>query len=271
MSEDIPFIREPSNVTLEFRCLGTFVFHGRGEWQSGPARARGGEFLEYFVNHPHAAVGRESLCDVLWPDGDTERCAHRLHLAASGARAAVRQECGALNPIVFADGTYSWNPAVHVERDTDRFERCFQDGSCGAYERGVASYLGEFLAGAMADWVVPLRVRYENMYVTMLVSAAGSILKATFETIGVAFDMNCGIPRATDYALKVVAADRAHERATQIAMVCLAKSGRRNLAIKEYYNLKRYLQKWLGVKPMGDTEEIRRMILDGRTESLQIS
>ena len=74
----------------------------------------------------------------------------------SGARTAVRAAVPELNPILFFNDSYAWNPLIEVKSDTERFERCFDDGSPVALAEGVEIYRGQFLAGDRADWILPL-------------------------------------------------------------------------------------------------------------------
>lgn len=226
---------------LEFRCLGTFAFSRCGGWSGGPGRGRGRSFLEYLATHARAAVPRAALIEALWPDLESEDCAHRLHLAVSGARLALRPTAPALNPILYRDDSYAWHPAIQVIADTDRFIACYNSGKIEAMAEGVEIYTGPFLAGEPGDWLLPLRTRYEHMYVTML------------QRLAVNAAQNGDYPRGADFALKAVAVDPAHEGASRLAMICLAKGGRRAAALAEYENLKRYLQRWLGVGPMPET------------------
>lgn len=202
-------------------------------------------------------ISPEALHDILWPESDSDANAHRLHLSVSKARSALRNVCGSLNPIVFANHSYSWHPRITVRRDADDFEQCFHDGGEEAMIRGVATYAGAFLTGESADWVTPLRIRYEHMFLTMLERLA---------TLAYAVRDHS---RVIEYANEIVAVDRAHERATQLAMVCLAKTGRRAFAIKEFETLKLYLHKWLGVGPLEETERLRRLILAGAIDDLE--
>src|ERR1700722_1291413 len=233
---------------LEFRCLGTFAFLGSTGWREGPARARGRSFLEYLASHARAAIARSVLIDALWPDLESDECAHRLHLAASGARMALREASSGPNPILYRDDSYCWHRTVRVVADTDRFSACYADGSVAAMTEGVRMYAGQFLAGESGEWLLPIRTRYEHMYVTMLERLAQDAARRKDYAGG------------TDLALKAVAADPAHEGATRLAMLCLAKSGRRAVALAEYDSLERYLQRWLSVKPMTETATLRDRI-----------
>jgi DNA-binding SARP family transcriptional activator len=241
----------PVCVTLEFRCLGSFVFSGGNGWCAAPARARGGEFLAYLASHRRSPVLRDALSEAFWPDLDAEQSMHRLHLAASGARAAVRAEMPNVNPIVFLNDCYAWNSLIQIQSDTDRLEVCFNDGTLSALSEGVRIYGGKFLAGDPADWILPMRIRYEQMYVTMLEALARAALQVA------------DYGRATNFALQLIEVDRANERGTQLAMLSSANAGHRSTALAEFDNLERYLKKWLGVEPMASTRRLREQILKG--------
>jgi DNA-binding SARP family transcriptional activator len=238
-------------VALEFRCLGGFVFNARGGWRVAPVRARGGELLAYLASHPRSPILRDTLSEALWPALDSEQSTHRLHLAVSGARAAIRADIPNLNPIVFFNDSYAWNSLIDIKSDTDQLEGCFNDGSPSALSEGVEVYTGPFLAGEQADWVLPHRIRYEQMYVTMLEGLARAALRVA------------DYGRATNFALKLIEVDGANERATQLAMLSSARSGHRSAALAEFDNLERYLRKWLGVAPMAGTRRLREQIFDG--------
>jgi DNA-binding SARP family transcriptional activator len=241
----------PIEATLEFRCLGGFSFSAGTRWCAAPAQARGGGLLAYLASHSRSAVFRETLSEAFWPELDADQSAHRLHLAVSGARAAVRKALPSINPILFGNDAYAWNPSLEVKCDTDRLERCFDDGSLSALSEGIGVYSGQFLAGDHSDWVLPLRIRYEQMYVTMLEELARVALRSA------------DYGRATNFALRLVEVDRANERATQLAMLSAARGGHRSTALAHFDSLERYLRKWLGVAPTGATRLLRSQILNG--------
>lgn len=239
-----------SNV-LEFRCLGNFAFAAGDTWRDGPARGRGRSFLQYLATHSRAAVSRASLIEALWPELDADACAHRLHLAVSGARAALRGAVACPSAILFRDDSYAWHPSVCIVADTDRFSACYAEGTVEAMREGIALYAGQFLAGDAGDWLVPFRTRYEHMYVTML------------ERLAVAAAKESDFAQGADLALAAVAADPAHEGATRLVMFCLAKSGRRSVALAGYDHLERYLHRWLSIAPTPETKSLRDQILAG--------
>lgn len=243
---------QSEQATIEFRCLGLFAFRvPNGTWQKAPPRAAGGQFLQYLASHPASCLGSQSLADALWPELDAAQSAHRLHIAVSGARSALRSIAPNLNPIVYSHSTYGWSSEMRVLRDIDILERCFEEGTQNAYLNGIRAYAGAFLSGDNADWVIPLRVRFEHMYATMLESLATNALEGH------------DYARATYFALELVAVDRANEHATQLAMRSFARTGRRGQALAEYDDLERYLRKWLNVVPTPETTTLRTSIANG--------
>lgn len=241
----------PSRATLRFRCFGGFSFSGRDRWRVPPARARGGVLLAYLASHSRSAIFRETLSAAFWPELNVDQRAHRLHLAVSGARAAVRRVVTDINPIIFTNDAYAWHPSLEVKSDIDDLDRCFNNGSPPAFREGVEIYAGHFLPGDHSDWVLPIRVRYEQIYVTMLESLARWALQ-------------CGeYGRATNFALRLVEVDRANELAIQLAMLSAANAGHRATALAQFESLERYLKRWLGVEPTAATRLLRAQILKG--------
>lgn len=250
--ESTGLVDSPHQTTIEFRCLGLFAFRvPNGPWLKAPSRAAGGQFLRYLASHPASCVGRNLLADALWPELDAGQSAHRLHIAASGARSALRSVVPNLNPIVYSNSTYGWSPELRILRDIDILERCFEERTPSASLNGVRAYAGAFLSGDNADWVIPLRVRFEHMYAAMLESLAINALEGH------------DYARATYFALELVAIDRANEHATQLAMLSFARTGRRAQALAEYDDLERYLRKWLNVVPTPETTTLRTSIANG--------
>lgn len=235
---------------LHFRCLGTFAFRGAGDWVSGPPFKRGRELLEYLASHPRSAASRTTLAEAFWPDADGDTIAHRLHLAVSGARAALREVLPEVDAIqTIALGSYGWHPALRIRSDYEILFECYQDASADAMRRGVDLYRGEFLAGESADWMHAMRVRCGAIYITMLERLTHhAIAEGDF-----AEGLNLG--------LQVLATDRAHEGVTRLVMRCFAETGRRSSALDEYETLRRYLRQHLEVNPSRATQELRAEIL----------
>jgi DNA-binding SARP family transcriptional activator len=237
---------------LQVRCLGAFSFGAGNARSNGPAFKRGREFLEYFFSYSRAVASREVLVGAFWPSLDVHTATHRLHLAAAGARAALRVVSPEADGIRCSSGGYAWDPAIPIESDA----RALLDASGGtsieAMERAAASYAGEYLAGEDAEWIYPLRIRCANAYAILLERLTEHRMSRR------------DYAAALEYALRLIEADRAHENATCLAMQALAEMGRRGVALAVYDDLALYLRRHFAMAPSAATCELRESIVAGR-------
>ena len=236
---------------LRVRCLGTFSFGSESAWSSGPALKRGREFLQYFVSYPRAAASREVLVSAFWPTLDAETASHRLHIAAAGARAALRALSPSVDGIRCHGGAYAWDPAVAIESDAELLLAASRGNSVEEMQKAAELYAGEYLAGEEAEWIYPLRVRCANAFAVILERLA------EYEFV------RKDLPSALEYALRLVETDRAHEGATRLAMRVLVAMGRRGAALAAYEALAGYLRHHLALEPSGQTRALRAVIIAG--------
>lgn len=240
------------NATLKIRCLGPFSIQGSHGWEFLPSLKKGRELIGFLAIRTNAIATRVTLSEAFWPQADTQRAAHRLHLAASGARAVLRSALNGFNPLRCIAGGYAWHPDLVVESDVERFLACARLGTVEAAHKGIELYIGDFLAGEHGDWVDGIRVRCSCLYIGMLE------LVATH-----AFAQHEYVP-ALAYGLEISDYDRAHEGASRLVMRCFAALGQRNRAFAEYNALKGYLARNLNVVPTEETTELLRSIMAPR-------
>jgi DNA-binding SARP family transcriptional activator len=238
-----------TECVLRVRCLGAFSFGAGGTWSNGPAFKRGREFLEYLVSYPRAAASRDVLVNAFWPALDTESALHRLHLAAAGARAALRALSPGIDGIRCSSGAYAWDPAIVIDSDAELLLEASRGTSIVNMERAAAAYAGDFLAGEEAEWMYPLRVRCANAYAVILERLAEDQARRG------------DWPASLEYALRLVEADRAHEGATRLAMRALTAMGRRGAALAIYDGLAEYLRLHLMLCPSAQTAAFRAAIM----------
>jgi DNA-binding SARP family transcriptional activator len=242
-----------AQVALRFQCFGHFLFLNDGVPGTTNVHHRGREFLQYLVAHRHTPVARDALAYAFWPDLESDAVVHRLHVAVSGARAALRPATRGLDPFRCVGASYGWHPSIRLEVDVDDFQTCYGDGSVAALRAGIDLYQGAFLSGEGGDWAAPLRVRYESEFITMIERLIADRMQER------------DYPAAVGYAMRALAVDRAHEGITRVAMTCFGRMGRRAAALGEYDALTSYLQRALGVEPMRATQELRDAIRGGDT------
>lgn len=236
--------------TLSVRCFGKFAINNGALWTSGPSLKKGQEFIQYLVAHSKTSVRQETLADAFWPEVDIDMAAHRIHLAASGARSALRQVLGGFDAIQHVGGSYRLHPTILVDSDVSQFEACHNSNDIDRMRSGVSIYAGAFLVGNEADWLQPLRARYASMHVTMLERLADHSMRERDYLQSLA------------YAHDLIGVDRGHEGACRLMMRSYAALGRRTEAIAEYEILRSYLHKHLGVEPTRDTTTLLAAIRD---------
>lgn len=231
--------------TLNVRFLGCFAYRAGGAWQTGPGFKHGREFLEYMTAYPRGPATYQRLEEAFWPGLESDALRHRLHVAAAGARAALRCVFPSFDSIRVLPGAYAWNPKLRIESDYNQLLRCCDEGNLDAMKRGVALYDGDFCAGESADWIHVLRARASSAYVTMLQTLAEDAFQRG----------DCAT--AVRYALQLVENDRGHEGASRLLMRSFAAIGCRDLAFAEYESLRRWLLLHLAVQPSAATTALR--------------
>ncbi|HTV73854.1 MAG TPA: BTAD domain-containing putative transcriptional regulator [Candidatus Acidoferrales bacterium] len=239
---------------LHVSCFGTFRLAGEGGWETGPQPKRGRELMQYLALYPARSVARERLSELFWPELDAEAVAHRLHIAASGARTFLRELLHGFDAIRCTPEGYAWHPAVHVVTDVARFSDLYRDGSPAALEDAATLYSGELFEGESGDWLQPARVKYATMHTSIV----GRLADDAFA--------RGDYDRALGHGLELLGIDRAHEGASRLVMRCFGALGRRARALAEFEALRAYLKRHLGVEPMAETTRLIDRIL--REENL---
>jgi DNA-binding SARP family transcriptional activator len=233
---------------LHVRLLGGLAIRIGDRWESGPPPMRGRRLIAYLALHKHAVAPREALMELLWPSVPGGDAAHRLHIAASGARAYLRRALGGMDAIACVPGGYTWNKEITVVTDVDTFLHAATSGR-DALASARSLYCGELLSGDDGDWIEPLRVRCAAVYTTVLERLAQEAMAQGEHA------------QALSLGLELVAFDRGHEGASRLVMRCFAALGRRGRALAEFEALRAHLRKHLGLEPTPETRQLIRTIL----------
>ena len=228
-------------LALEFRFLGGFSIRSSAEWHEGPPAKRGRELIQYLGAYPRRVATHEALAEAFWPDVDVDDVGHRIHLAASGARNYLRGVLSGRDVIRRAPGGYAWDPGVRISSDVDELLRLCQSDSTDALKSALTMYAGEFLAGELAHWTQPMRIRCASAYGNAIELLAHRAVSAG------------EYAQALAYGLQLMDAEPAHEAATRLTMRCFAVLGQRARALECYNALERYLRRNLGIEPTQET------------------
>jgi DNA-binding SARP family transcriptional activator len=235
-------------LDLRFRFLGGFAMRSDTEWRSGPPPKKGRELIQYLGAYPRRVATRDELAEAFWPSADVDAVAHRIHLAASGARNYLREMFYGVDVIDCVRGGYAWHPNVHIWSDVEELLSLCRSGSSEGFENAAKLYAGEFLAGEIGDWIHPLRLRCASAFSSAVDKLAGFAMEQRdYDT-------------ALSYGLQLVEAEPAHEGATRLVMQCFAALGQRARALERFASLCAYLEHHLGIGPMPETSALVRSI-----------
>jgi two-component SAPR family response regulator len=235
--------------TLYVKALGTFRVGGAHDAAPLPAPKRGRDLIAYLVAFPGRTATRGTLGDAFWPDLDSDTVAHRLHIAASGARTFLRDILGGFDALRCTSGGYSLHPRVHLRSDVAQFLELHHAGTMDAAKDAVRLYEGEFLAGEQGDWIEPMRVKCATIHAGLLEKLADAAISYGEHQ------------EALGYGLDLLAVDRANEAASRMVMRCFAALGRRGRVLAEYEALRAYLRKHLGLEPTLETQSVVRALV----------
>jgi predicted ATPase/DNA-binding SARP family transcriptional activator len=239
---------------LDVRALGPLEIRRDGALLDADAWrfARPRELFLYFLAHP-AGRTREQIGLVFWPDSSAAQVKNNFHVALHHMRKAL----GRADLIAFDDERYRvrWELGVHFDaRDfaeavqpAIRQIRSARPGADVAeplsrIRRAVESYRGDFLQQESAgDWHLETRDHLRRLYTDGLLLLGEHLA------------------RAEDYAAaaevygRVIAVDELSEEAHRRLMLCLARSGDRTEALRQYERLRGVLRRELDAEPESET------------------
>ena len=239
---------------LRVRLLGGFAVQvgprpvPPGGWRLRKAR----DLVKLLALAPEHRLHREQVMELLWPERDAAAAANNLHQVLYVARRALGPGCAALR-----DDLVALAPAGRLWVDVDAFEAAAERARAtrdpGAYQEALGLYAGELLPeDRYEEWAATRRQELAQRHLALLVEA-GELRLAAGEW-----------DAATAALRQAVELDPSHEAAHRLLMRAYARSGRRQLALRQYQQLRATLRRELGIAPDQETERLQRDILEGR-------
>jgi DNA-binding SARP family transcriptional activator len=238
--------------------FGSFaLYRGRRQLSIGSSRPVC-ELGTYLMAHAGKAVTRDALMDLLWPEVDPARAAHRLHVAVSDLRRIVDAP-GLASVVRLQDDSYQI-AACNVATDCELFEQYYQrarrsqsqrddDAAASAFQAALDLYKGEFLADhPYLEWAAQKRAHYAERHLTALT--------ALCERAAMQRDFNA----VEEYARAILAVDNLREQAHRHLMRAHYHLGQRASAIRQYRACAAYLERELGAAPSLLTQQLHDAI-----------
>jgi two-component SAPR family response regulator len=211
---------------VEVRALGSpqITVDGRKvgavEWESQKAQE-----LFAFLLCNRQGKSREELIEVLWPDISVNLSRNAFHNNVYRTRRALYRGC-----VVLDEGRYLLQPQGAFWFDLDEFRRLSREAelakACSKKQVTLLSqanrlYRGEFLRGMEAEWITPIRMEAEGLYLSNLARLAdASAKRGDYPSTVAALDQVLNVdPRVVE----------THEPIVQL-LVGLASRGRADIA-----------------------------------------
>jgi two-component SAPR family response regulator len=263
------YLREPSvqipvhqHHTLQLYTLGGFGISVAGQsidtgmWQ----RKQAVTLLKYLITQLDRPVHRDRLLDCLWPDIDERRGWERLKVTMYSLRRELRAR-GIKDEII-----KTVNQAYLLRRDAVwidavAFDRLATEGralqkkslwteALNRYTAARNLYRGDYLEEEpYVDWCAEERERLREIYLEMLASTAECHAASGKFT------------EAEQVCRKALVYDPCRENLHYALMKYLVKNGRPDLALAQYRNCQRILERQFGVAPLPETQRYYRQLM----------
>jgi DNA-binding SARP family transcriptional activator len=191
---------------------------------------------------------REAIATDLWPEstitatGPLRQALYQLR----GALASARLD---LDAMLESDAeTIGFRPDAIHSLDTDRFDACTADPTCGA-EVAVAMYGGDLAEGLGHECFAAERERLADRYEDALATVASQRLAAG------------DVEGAREAAERLIARDPLREEAHEVLISVHGLIGTRSQVVRQYRRLQDVLARELAERPLPETDATYRLAL----------
>ncbi len=218
--------------------------------------------LAYLLCNNKRPNFRETLMEKFWPDVHPESARNSLNVAIHSIRQLFRKLLPKQNLLVYKHDKYFINPEIELKLDHEDFlykigrgKRIeHQEGIQHAvreYEEAIRLYKGDFLEDSPhEDWLYSERERIKDSYFYVLDRLSEHFCSAGKYKI------------AQHYCRKLLTKDNCREDIHRRMMLCLHRTGYRDLAVKQFQKCEQALLLNLDMMPGRDTltllEEIKK-------------
>ncbi len=222
-------------------------------------RAR--DILCFIASRPHRRASKDVIIDTFWGETDFDAVEKNFHPTISHIRKALNsKQTLKQNFLLYRDGDYQLQADFSYRIDTEEFDRFLSAGEAAkrardfeacvkAFEAAIALYRGEFMKGSYDLWVEEPRAYYSEQYLRMLETLTDIAQKTQDWT------------RSMQLAQIILRDDPYCEDVHGKIMRAYAALGNRVAVKEQYENLRRVLQKELGVEPSVETQRLYKELV----------
>ena len=199
-----------------------------------------GALLAYLALNPGKNHARESLAEMLWPDGDPIAIRNRLNQAISSLRRQLHPPELGPGSVLIADHYSIGINAQTVSTDVQDFERDMKfadkeetdEAKVRVLQQAVDRYRGELLDGYYEEWIFSRRMHLADLYDKALQQLIRSYVALGSPDI------------AIEFARRRLDLDPYDEAPHVILMRLYLRAGRPKSALKQYEDLVRALKQF---------------------------
>ncbi|HZU14951.1 MAG TPA: response regulator [Chloroflexota bacterium] len=216
--------------------------------------------IKYLVTEPGAAIPREKILYLLWPDLQEHVAEERLRNVLEGLRSrwpgagnVIREEG---NSLLLDMGAETWIDASEFESNVDMGLAAQEAGdvdiALGLFLSALALYKEDYLRENLyEDWPSDRRERLRELWIS-----------AMFRVAAICAD-RCEYSDSVRLMKKILEIDPYRENAYQALMLYLSRAGRRGEAIQLYRYAERLFAQHLAAQPAPATRMLYEKILRG--------
>lgn len=216
----------------------------------------------YLVGHHGRSVPRDRVAALLWPDRGADAARRNLRQALYNLRSTV-EGVGDDRTFVSDARSVRFAPSRECWLDLEAFETALDghagDGEPSKLAEAVRLYRGEFLAGVQAgesleleEWLVQEQERLRDAAVAALRELVDHYLATGAYSLGI------------HHARRLLRIDPLSEETHRKLMRLYALSGRRSRAVAQFQELRKLLDRELGVAPLAESEALYHEIREAR-------
>lgn len=211
--------------------------------------AKGKQLLKYLIINRRRIIPKEELMELLWPSHDELSARNNLNVVVYSLRRAAKEYIGEEPLIRFSDGGYQFNPKLNITTDFEEFDALIDSGiknlknqyfsqAIEQLQRAESLYNGRFLdEDIYTEWTEAPRESYKEKFILGLESLDNAYCAAGEHEERIELNK------------RILEQDNCNELAHQHLIEAYDKLGHRHLALRQYQQVSRILQKELGVTP----------------------
>ncbi|HEY2473362.1 MAG TPA: AAA family ATPase [Candidatus Cybelea sp.] len=206
------------------------------------------QVLAYLLLHRAAAVSREYLAFLLYPDDEESSARAKLRATLSELPKILPQPA---ERYVTIDGDkVAWNRDADLWLDVESFIEASSDSR--RIGEAIELYRGDLLPEVYDEWLEVIRERHRNAYLRCLIERVSEARR------------DADFPVAIETARKVLAVDPWREDVVRRIVAMRFELGDRAGALSEYAAFARRLRTEIGTEPMPETVALAARIRSGQ-------